>query len=103
MIMLIYQKIKSYHFLYDYLSSHDKIDVPIIKNQKDKKPFEEYDQLYGVSYPATSSNGFLDTYLDKSEDAPALKNAKNTFSLWTNADYNLYKSAIPQDQEKEKD
>ncbi|WP_051619562.1 Ig-specific serine endopeptidase MIP [Mycoplasmopsis felis] len=87
---------------YDYLSSHDKIDVPIIKNQKDKKPFEEYDQLYGVSYPATSSNGFLDFYLDQYEDAYALKNAKNTFSLWTNADYNLYKSAIPQDQEKRK-
>ncbi|WP_027121587.1 Ig-specific serine endopeptidase MIP [Mycoplasma leonicaptivi] len=79
----------------DYLSDFDKIDVPIIANQTGKKAVEEYDQLYGVSYPATESNVFSDFHLDNYEDKHDKELGRHTFSLWTNADYELYKTDYP--------
>nr|WP_027121423.1 DUF31 family protein [Mycoplasma leonicaptivi] len=84
---------------YDYLTEHEKIDVPILKRQKDKKDFETYDQLYAVSYPASLSKGFVDDWLNQYEDEADYNARKNTFSLWTNADYNYYKQQQPSDAE----
>ncbi|WP_117275328.1 Ig-specific serine endopeptidase MIP [Mycoplasmopsis edwardii] len=85
---------------YDYLTSYDKINVPLAG--KGPTELEKFDNLYILGYPKTNSGQFLDYYLDKYEDENQLKHARNTFSLWTNASYKFYKSHAPSDTDVNK-
>ncbi|EIE41213.1 lipoprotein [Mycoplasmopsis canis UFG1] len=81
---------------YDYLSNYEKIDIPLAtKNVKD---LEKYDSLYILGFPKTQAGPFLDYFLDRYEDEDLLKNARWSFSLWTNASYDLYNKPAPTDE-----
>lgn len=80
---------------YDYLNNYEKIDIPLALNKNQLEKLKEYDSLYVLGYPKTQSNGFFDFFLDRYEDEVLIANAKNTYSLWTNASYELYKKPGP--------
>ncbi|VEU75235.1 Membrane-associated lipoprotein precursor [Mycoplasmopsis maculosa] len=73
---------------YDYLNNYDKI-----KFSKIESSLDNYDTLYALGYPGTSTlktHGFEDYFLDQYENKRDLDSKNYTFSLWTNAKYDLY-------------
>ncbi|TDV24129.1 putative peptidase DUF31 [Mycoplasmopsis mustelae] len=87
---------------YDYLQKegYQKIDAPLFVGQKDKKDVNDYDLLYIIGFPKSqnSQNGLVDFFLLEGpnaqyENEDLIKNARYSFSLWTNADRSLYKVA----------
>lgn len=87
---------------YDYLHNYKKIDIPLSLNKNELQKLREYDSLFALGYPQTQANGFFDFFLDKYEDEVLIANAKNTYSLWTNASYDLYKKPGPTNDEASK-
>lgn len=85
---------------YDYLNQYSKIDIPLAtRNIEDLK---KYDNLYILGYPKTKTDHFEDYFIDQYEDKTLYEQQWFTYSLWTNASYDLYKKPGPTDDEKSK-
>lgn len=82
---------------YDYLSKYEKIDWPLATDDF-KSVLTNYDNLYILGFPATQSQGFLDFFLDNYQDENLLSVALYTYSLWTNAAYDLYQKLPTKDE-----
>ncbi|BBA22491.1 hypothetical protein MBVR141_0761 [Mycoplasmopsis bovirhinis] len=83
---------------YDYLANYEKIDWPLATDNY-QNILDNYDNLYILGFPQTQSQGFLDFFLDNYQDERLLSSALYTYSLWTNAAYDLYQK-IPTNDEK---
>ncbi|WQQ16677.1 DUF31 family protein [Mycoplasmopsis cynos] len=91
---------------FDYLTNYEKIDVPLsIKpGENADEVLNKFDSLYILGYPKSKSNSFFDFFLLENDgqyrNEEQIKAAEYTFSLWTNASFNLYEKNIHQLDEK---
>ncbi|AGJ90822.1 Ig-specific serine endopeptidase MIP [Mycoplasma putrefaciens] len=67
-----------------YLTDYKKIDRPIIIDSNSR--LKDLENIYILGYPTSES----DYYLNQHEDAKQVKDKKNDFSLWINADSKYY-------------
>ncbi|WP_051521840.1 Ig-specific serine endopeptidase MIP [Mycoplasma leonicaptivi] len=88
---------------YDYLNSFEKIDAPVNSAETHKlqnKTLADYDSLYVLGYPKSSSQLFSDFFLKPYINDDQLANIAHDFTLWTNADNKFYDSPSTQPADK---
>lgn len=85
---------------YDYLQEYSKIDIPLATNNIED--LKKYDNLYVLGYPKTKTDNWEDYYIDQIKDKTLYEQQRFTYSLWTNASYELYEKPGPTDDARSK-
>ncbi|QKT05245.1 Ig-specific serine endopeptidase MIP [Mycoplasma sp. OR1901] len=79
-----------------YLKDYDQINNPI-STTKNSNKIDSIDQLIILGYPKSKSDNWFDFFVEKYEEYKEYEALPYGYSLWTNADGNLYGKKITEE------